>query len=103
MLRLTGEGTAHTCDGVSRRDFLQVGALGAIGLTLPELLAAEAAGAVQKDEHDDRACIMIFNLGAPSQMDTFDPKPDAPAEIRGPFAPIKTKGDFQITEILPRH
>jgi uncharacterized protein (DUF1501 family) len=102
MLRLIDKGTAHTCDGVTRRDFLQVGALGAIGLTLPQLLAAQAAGAVAK-EHDDRACIMIFNLGAPSQMDTFDPKPEAAAEIRGPFKPIKTKGDFQITEILPRH
>lgn len=102
MLRLTDVGTAQTCDGVTRRDFLQVGALGAIGLGLPELLAAREAGAVSK-EHDDRACIMIFNLGAPSQMDTFDPKPNAAAEIRGPFQPISTKGDFQITEILPRH
>ncbi len=102
MLRVLGDGTAHTCDGVTRRDFLQVGALGAIGLSLPQFLAAQAAGAV-KDEHDDRACIMIFNLGAPSQMDTFDPKPEAAAEVRGPFKPIKTKGDFQITEILPKH
>jgi uncharacterized protein (DUF1501 family) len=102
MLRLTDVGTAQTCDGGTRRDFLQVGALGAIGLSLPELLAAKEAGAVSK-EHDDRACIMIFNLGAPSQMDTFDPKPQAAAEIRGPFQPISTKGDFQITEILPRH
>jgi hypothetical protein len=102
MLRLTDVGTAQTCDGVTRRDFLQVGALGAIGLGLPELLAAKEAGAISK-EHDDRACIMIFNLGAPSQMDTFDPKPNAAAEIRGPFQPISTKGDFQITEILPRH
>jgi uncharacterized protein (DUF1501 family) len=102
MLRLTDRGTAHTCDGVTRRDFLQVGALGAIGLSLPQLLAAKEQGAVNK-EHDDRSVIMIFNLGAPSQMDTFDPKPEAAAEIRGPFAPISTKGDFQLTEILPRH
>src|SRR5688500_16192669 len=102
MLRLTDRGTAHTCDGVTRRDFLQVGALGAVGLTLPQLLAARAQGAVDK-EHDNRSVIMIFNLGAPSQMDTFDPKPDAAAEIRGPFAPISTKGSFQLTEILPRH
>lgn len=102
MLRLSGRGTAHTCDGVTRRDFLQVGALGAIGLSLPQLLAAKEQGAVSK-EHDDRSVIMIFNLGAPSQMDTFDPKPEAAAEIRGPFKPISTKGDFQITEILPRH
>jgi hypothetical protein len=81
---------------------MQVGALGAIGLTLPQFVAAQEQGAI-KPEHDDRSCIMIFNLGAPSQMDTFDPKPDAAAEIRGPFAPISTKGGFQVTEILPRH
>src|SRR4051794_6211822 len=102
MLKLLGNGTAHTCDGVTRRDFLQVGALGAIGLGLPELLAAEEQQQAE-DKDNDRAVIMIFNLGAPSQMDTFDPKPDAAAEIRGPFAPIPTKGGFQITEILPRH
>ena len=102
MLRLTDRGTAHTCDGITRRDFMQVGALGAIGLTLPQLVAAQAQGAVDK-EHDDKSVIMIFNLGAPSQIDTFDPKPDAAAEIRGPFAPISTKGGFQLTEILPRH
>ncbi len=102
MLRLTDRGEAHTCDGVTRRDFLQAGALGAIGLSLPQLLAAQEQGAVAK-EHDNRSVIMIFNLGAPSQMDTFDPKPDAAAEIRGPFAPISTKGSFQLTEILPRH
>src|SRR5262245_63046113 len=95
MLRLTGPGTAHTCDGLTRRDFMQVGALSAIGLSLPQLVAAKEQGAV-KPEHDDRSCIMIFNLGAPSQMDTFDPKPDAAAEIRGPFAPISTKGGFQV-------
>ncbi|HEY5315045.1 MAG TPA: DUF1501 domain-containing protein, partial [Pirellulales bacterium] len=49
-----------------------------------------------------RACIMIFNLGAPSQMDTWDPKPDAPREIRGPFKAIRTNNpDIQITEIFP--
>ena len=66
MLTFTGKGKASTCDGVTRRDFLQVGALGAIGLSLPQLMAARAAGAV-KPGHDDRSCIMIFNLGAPSQ------------------------------------
>src|SRR5947207_6676687 len=102
MLRLTDRGTAHTCDGVTRRDFLEIGALGAIGLSLPQLVAAKERGLVNKED-DDRSVIMIFNLGAPSQMDTFDPKPEAAAEIRGPFAPISTRGGFQITEILPRH
>lgn len=103
MLSLTGRGKTVTCNGTTRRDFLQVGALGAIGLSLPHYLAAKAAGAVD-DAHDDRACIMIFNLGAPSQLDTFDMKPDAPVEIRGPFQPIATRGaDFQVSEIFPRH
>ncbi len=103
MLNVTDRGTVKTCDGVTRRDFLQVGTLGAIGLSLPQILAAESMGAVSK-EHDRRSCIMIFNLGAPSQIDTFDPKPEAPAEVRGPFKTISTKSsEIQLTEILPRH
>lgn len=102
MLQLTGKGTAHTCDGLTRRDFLQVGALGAIGLSLPELLAAKESGQVAP-EHDERAVIMIFNLGAPSQLDTWDMKPEAPAEIRGPFKPIKTAAPgMEFCEIFPQ-
>src|SRR4051794_8959281 len=103
MLRVSGPGRALTCDGISRRDFLQVGTLGAIGLALPDLVAMQAAGAVEKD-HDERAVIMIFTLGAPSQIDCWDMKPDAPAEIRGPFKPIKTAASgIEISEIFPRH
>lgn len=101
MLQLTGDGSTRTCDGVTRRDFLQAGALGAIGLSLPDLLAAEAMGATDPKQ-DDRSVIMIFNLGAPSQLDTWDPKPDAPSEIRGPFQPIKTNSaGLEISEIFP--
>jgi hypothetical protein len=103
MLNLIGRGTAHTCDGISRRDFLQVGTLGAIGLSLPQYFAAKSYGAVSK-EHDNRSCILIFNLGAPSQLDLFDMKPDAPAEIRGPFKPVSTASpEIQLSEILPGH
>ena len=103
MLRLTDRGTAQTCDGLNRRDFMQVGSLGAVGLSLPQLMAAKAAGQV-KQEHDDRSVIMIFNLGAPSQLDTFDPKPDAAAEIRGPFSTIAAASpDIRISEVLPQH
>ncbi|MEP3478131.1 MAG: DUF1501 domain-containing protein [Fuerstiella sp.] len=102
MLNLTASGKAHTCDGRTRRDFLQVGTLGATGLSMAGYAAAKEAGQV-KQGHDDRACIMIFNLGAPSQLDTFDMKPNAPKEVRGPFRPISTKADFQISEILPLH
>jgi hypothetical protein len=102
MLQITGKGVAHTCDGVSRRDFLQVGTLGAVGLSLADFTALQAQGAVKSDH--DRSVIMIFNLGAPSQMDTFDLKPEAPAEIRGPFQPIATVApDLNISEIFPQH
>ena len=101
MLRLIGKGSAQTCDGLTRRDFLQAGTLGTIGLGLPQLLALEAQGAIAKD-HDERSVIMIFNLGAPSQLDTWDMKPEAPAEIRGPFSPISTNvPGIEISEIFP--
>ena len=102
MLNLTSKAIAHTCGGISRRDFLQVGTLGAAGITLPDLLAAEANQS-STESQDKRSCIMIFNLGAPSQLDTFDMKPEAPSEVRGPFNAISTRGDFQISEILPKH
>lgn len=103
MLNLVGNGSAQTCNGVNRRDFLQIGTLGAIGLSLPQYLEAKERGAIDK-RFDQRACIMIFNLGAPSHLDTFDMKPDAPAEIRGPFQPIKTASpEFELSEILPLH
>ena len=102
MLNLTSKAIAHTCNGATRRDFLQIGALGAAGITLPQLMAAEASRGVDP-HHEKKSCIMIFNLGAPSQLDTFDMKPNAPAEVRGPFKAISTKGDFQISEILPKH
>ncbi len=102
MLTFTGDGQATTCDGRTRRDFLQVGALGAIGLSLPQYLAAKEQSG--QSANDDRACIMIFNLGAPSQLDTFDMKPNAPAEVRGPFQAINTSAPgIQLSEILPLH
>ncbi|HUG93904.1 MAG TPA: DUF1501 domain-containing protein, partial [Planctomycetaceae bacterium] len=98
MLTLKGRGSVRTCDGVTRRDFLQAGALGAVGLSLADMQALRAAGAV-KDGHDNRSVIMIFNLGAPSQIDCWDLKPDAPSEIRGPFRPIATKASgVEISE-----
>src|SRR5258707_52193 len=103
MLKVTGKGSITTCDGITRRDFLQVGALGGIGLTLSKFAALQALGAVGKGD-DEKSCIMIFNLGAPSQLDTWDMKPNAPAEIRGPFKPIRTNNpDIQISEIFPLH
>src|ERR1041384_3920735 len=103
MLKITGQGSITTCDGITRRDFLQVGALGAIGFTLSQFAALQAAGAVASGK-DERSAIMIFNLGAPSQLDTWDMKPDAPREVRGPFKPIRTPSpEIQISEIFPLH
>lgn len=104
MLDIIGDGKSHSCGGKTRRELLQIGTLSAIGLRLPQFLAAEEkAKAKGEDVDDDRSAIMIFNLGAPSQIDLFDMKPNAAREIRGPFQPIETAGDFQISEILPEH
>jgi hypothetical protein len=89
--------------GTSRRDFLQVGALAAVGLSLPQYARAAAEGKVRPG-CEKRSCIMIFNLGGPSNMDLWDMKPDAPVEVRGPFKPIRTKSDaFEVSELLPKH
>src|SRR6266702_4752917 len=103
MIKVTGNGSITTCDGVTRRDFLQVGTLGALGMSLSKFAAFQAMGAVSENK-PDQSCIMIFNHGAPSQVDTWDMKPNAPAEIRGPFKPIRTNNpDLQISEIFPLH
>ena len=103
MLTLTDRGSIRSRSGVSRRGFLQAGALGSVGLSLPQWMTASASSALRGDSND-RSVIVIFNVGAPSQLDTFDPKPDAPAEVRGPFRPIRTRSpEIRISEILPRH
>lgn len=103
MLDFIGKGKSHNCNGRTRRDFLQVGTLGAAGLTLPNWVQAREQGQVDPAK-DNKSCILIFNLGAPSHIDTFDMKPDAPAEIRGPFKPISTNvPGIQLSEILPEH
>src|SRR5256885_11324649 len=98
MLRIDG-GRSRFCDGVSRRNFLRVGALGFAGLTLPSLLRAEAAAGVRNSH---KSVIMIFLPGGPAHQDLFDLKPDAPSEIRGEFSPIRTNvPGMQICELMP--
>ena len=100
MLRLDAARPARFCNGVTRRDFLHAGAISALGLTLPDYFAAKANGqAADRDVN----CIMLFLVGGPSHIDTWDPKPDAPAEVRGPFRPTATNvPGMQISEIFPR-
>ena len=100
MLRLDADRSVTFCDGLTRRDFLHAGAVASLGLTLPGWMAHKAAGAVQDR---DINCIMLFLVGGPSQIDTWDPKPKAPAEVRGPFQPIATSvPGMQVTEIFPK-
>jgi hypothetical protein len=87
MLHLTGNRGVRFCDGLTRRDFLRVGGL-AVGAGLSELALLGHAGA--SGGRPDRACIQLFLVGGPGQLDTWDLKPDAPDTIRGPFRPIPT-------------
>jgi len=89
------------CDGINRRDFLRVGGLAGIGLTLSRYLALAQAGEVSAAR--GKAAIFVRLAGGPSHLDTFDLKPDAPAEYRGEFKPISTNvPGMQICEHLPK-
>src|SRR5215207_5541442 len=102
MLTIHGRAprTSGYCDGISRRNFLRIGALGLGGLALPQILQAEAASGVRRSH---KAVIMIFLPGGPSHQDMFDLKMDAPSEVRGEFKPIDTKvPGIQICEHMPR-
>src|ERR1022692_4270402 len=100
MFRLDAERPVSFCDGLRRRDFLHAGALPFLGLSLADLFALKAQGAMVDK---DITVILLFLVGGPSQLDTWDMKPNAPAEIRGPYKPIPTNVDgIRISEIFPR-
>ncbi|MBM3735485.1 MAG: DUF1501 domain-containing protein [Acidobacteria bacterium] len=83
---------------MNRRDVLQIGSLGFLGLTLPEWSRARAAAALP-----DTSCIFIWLDGGPSHLETFDLKPDAPVEVRGSFKPVRSKlAGVHVCEHLPR-
>jgi hypothetical protein len=101
MLHLFDKGT-RLCDGLTRREWLRVGGLGAFGLSLPTLLESrsQAAGASRGKA---KACIVLFHLGGPPQHDTWDPKDDAPVEIRGELKSIATNVlGIRVGELMPR-
>src|SRR5580692_7350171 len=97
-----GRSQRNTCDGVTRRQALRIGATGLIGgLSLPRLLELQAKAATPTPAKA-KACIFLFLEGGPSQLDMWDLKPEAPAEIRGPYKPISTSvPGTQICEHLP--
>ena len=103
MLTLLGRDQGKFCDGLNRRAFLQIGGatIGALGgMSLPQMLRAEAASGVKLGH---KGIINIFLPGGPPHQDMWDLKPDAPAEIRGEFNPIKTNvSGIEICEHFPR-
>jgi hypothetical protein len=106
MLRLdSSDPGARFCDGLSRRSFLRIGALGLGGLTLPRILAAQQASPrpARSGGLGHKAVIMVYMPGGPPHQDMYDLKMDAPAEVRGKFRPIRTNVDgIQICELMPR-
>jgi uncharacterized protein (DUF1501 family) len=101
MLQFESNKGVQSCDGLTRRDFLRVGALsaGAVGLSLADLHRLHGEGG----RADGVNCILLFLVGGPSQLDTWDLKPDAPSEVRGPFRPIRTNvPGITISEHFPR-
>jgi uncharacterized protein (DUF1501 family) len=94
----------HAAGGLTRRQLLQVGGIGALGLGLPQLLRAGAPVELSRPPNgSQKSCIFIVQYGGCSQIDSFDPKPDAPEEVRGPFRPIATRvPGVRLCEHLPR-
>jgi len=99
MLTILGE-KQRFCDGVSRRNFLKIGALAMGGWSMTDILAAEANAGIKSSR---KSVIMVYLPGGPPHLDLVDLKPDAPSEIRGPYKPIETNvSGIQLCEHLPR-
>ncbi|MGY8733102.1 MAG: DUF1501 domain-containing protein, partial [Pirellulales bacterium] len=90
----------RVCNGLTRRQLLQVGGAGLFGLNLPQVLAAESAQ--QPDKARAKSVIFVYLFGGPSQLETFDCKPDAPSHIVGPFKTTATANpELRFCEHLP--
>src|SRR5262249_20395552 len=102
MFRLDIGASGRYCDGLSRRSFLQLGVAGLTSVGLSELFRARAASATEGGKKDTAVILISLDAG-PSHMDLYDMKPDAPAEYRGIWKPIKTRvPGFDVTELFPR-
>src|SRR6185369_3949705 len=109
MLSIPGQ-SGSTCDGFSRREFLRVGGAGLFGLSLGDILrlqAAESAAALDGGNKNGwgqaKSVIMLFLQGGPSHIDIWDPKPDAPSNIRGEFKPIRSNASgIWLSEVMPQ-
>jgi hypothetical protein len=104
MLRILST-PKNLCDGITRREAMRVGGLGLAGLSLADFFRLrEAQAAVERSRSFGRAksCILLFLYGSPSQLETFDPKPDAPPEVRGTLGTIRSSlPGCNVGELLP--
>ncbi len=97
---LIGRQTQRTCQALSRRSFLQVGASTVLGLSLADRLRAKGSG---RNPGSAKSVVLLWMWGGPSQLDTFDPKPHAPLEYRGPFGTVPTRvPGVRFTELFPK-
>ena len=109
MLSIPGK-QSRLCDGLSRREFIRVGGSAMLGLSLPQILALEARASGIVDPSKPRngfgrakSVILMFLQGGPSHIDIWDPKPEAPSNVRGEFKPIKTKvPGIWLSETMPK-
>src|SRR5919201_651639 len=105
MLRILGS-PKKLCDGLTRRDFLHIGGLGVLGFGLSDFLrlrAAQASAPAARSFGRARSCILLFPYGSPPQHETFDPKPDAPAEVRGEMGSLATRvPGLRVCDGLPQ-
>jgi hypothetical protein len=94
---------ARLCDGLTRREWLRIGGLSAFGLSLPALLGARTASAAGSSFGKAKSCILLFYLGGPPQHETWDPKDDAPVEVRGDLKSIASSvPGIRVGELMPR-
>ena len=106
MLTIPGR-PVRTCEGWSRRELMRIGGAGLLGLNLPEFLSWKASAAAKVESKGKafgaaKSVIMLFLQGGPSHIDIWDPKPNAPSNVRGDFKPIKTKvPGIEVSEVMP--
>src|SRR5262249_59458914 len=103
MFQIDLGSTGRYCDGVSRRSFLRLGIAGMASVGLPQFLRAKEESVQATGSSKNTSVILIWLDGGPGHLDMYDMKPDAPAEYRGLWKPIRTKvPGFDITEMFPQ-
>jgi hypothetical protein len=103
MLTIRSPRIPRSAASISRRQLVQIGGAGLLGLSLPKLFAAEESTRAFRRDAKAKSVIFLFLFGGPSQLETFDLKPEAPAHIRGPFRPIRSRTPgLLISEALPK-